>query len=354
MRGITDKLLITGSLGILVIGSSVSYAGTNPFKKSKDYNFDSNVAWYESNDAALKSGSVPDGSDTNYYHLNIDKYRLMLRMGKNDPSGELENTRLLAGLAIAEVKADGNRLPVFDGCLQNQQNPGKKLKQNALVANDVCINAGGGGDFVINLDDQTRNILKKAKTLVFVVEPYGRPVKLTFSMSGYAAIMANINKPVPPPVVKKPEPEPEPVIVKAKPKSVIARPKPAAAKVRPKPKSEPVKTCYARAPANFKQAIPAMAYPCNDAAKKSTAKTKISARVEQEKKKVAALKASKQKQRSKQEEAADDKREADWDKKQKDLWISRCERHWEKGRSPCFCEKYLSQAPAGVKNTCIN
>ncbi|RDH82594.1 MAG: hypothetical protein DIZ80_09930 [endosymbiont of Galathealinum brachiosum] len=341
MVGVTNKRVVGSILGILLVVSNFSsFAGVNPFKKSKNYTFGADAAWYENNNTAIKSGSVRDGSDTNYYHLNIDKYRLLLRMGKNDPSGELENTRLLDGLAIAEIKTDGRRLPIFNWCLQNQQNPGKKLKQNAIVANDVCINAGGGGDFVINLDKESHNILKSANVIEFIIEPYGRPVKLTFTMSGYAPLMAKINKPVPPPapVVKKVEPKPAPV--------VVAKPKP-----RPKPK--PVKMCYARPPIDFKSAVPAIAYPCKNEARKSNAETKISARVEHEKKKMAAeLKAADDEKLARQKSVEDNKREAEWDAKQSALWVSRCERHWAKNRSPCYCEKYMDQAPEGVVNTC--
>lgn len=196
MRVVMNKLVVASVSVFLLLMSFTGHAVVNPFKKSKNYTFSSNVSWYEHNSAAIKSGSTRDGSDTNYYHLNIDKYRLMLRLGKNDPSGELENTRPLDSLAISDISIDGRRLPIFSWCLENQQNPGKKLKQNSVVANDVCINAGGGGDFIINLDDETRNLLKNAKKLEFTIEPYGRPVKLIYTMSGYAPIMAKINKPV--------------------------------------------------------------------------------------------------------------------------------------------------------------
>jgi len=339
VRGVTNNI-VGGVFIFLLTLSSAGNAVVNPFKKSKNYTFGSNVSWYEHNNAAIKSGSARDGSDTNYYHLNIDKYRLMLRLGKNDPSGELENTRPLDSLTISNVSVDGRRLPIFGWCLENQQNPGKKLKQNAVVANDVCINAGGGGDFIINLDTETRNILKSANKLEMVIEPYGRPVKLVYTMSGYAPIMAIINKPVVVPVAKKP-------VVKAVPKPVVV--------VKPKPKSKPkpVKMCYARPPVDFKSAVPAMSYPCKDELKKSNAETKVSARVEHEKKKMTAeLQAANEEKLARQKSVEDNKREVEWDAKQNELWISRCKRHWAKNRSPCYCEKYLELAPAGVNNTC--
>ncbi len=349
MRGVVNKLVVGGmSWLFLVMFSLGSYAGVNPFKKSKNYQFGADVIWYENNDSAIKSGSIRDGSDINYYHLNIDKYRLLLRLGKNDPSGELENTRRLSNLAISDMAIDGRRLPLFSWCLQNQQDPGKKLQQNAVVVNDVCINAGGGGDFVINLDKETREILKQANRLEFIVEPYGRPIKLMFNMSGYASILVKINKPVLPVVVKE-MPEPVPVVVKPSPE-LKPEPKP---KSRPKARPKPVKMCYARPPADFKAVISAMAYPCKDASRKLDAETKISVKVGREKKRMAAkMQAVSDEKLTRQKSAEDDKRKAEWGIRQNALWISRCKRHWAKNSSPCYCEKYLDQAPAGIENTC--
>ena len=350
MQAMAKKLLVSSMIGLLWIVSGASLAANNPFKKSKTYTFGSSVPWYEHNDTAIKSGSVRDGSNMNYYHLNINKHRLLLRLGKNDPSGELENTRPLENLAISDVKVDGRRLPLFDWCLQNQQNEGKKLKQNAVVANDVCINAGGGGDFIINLDDRSRAILKASKTVEFSVEPFGRVVKLNYSMAGYAPIMAKINKPVPPPVIKKPKPRPKPVVVKAKPKP---KPKPVVVKAKPRPKPKPAKVCYARAPEEFKSAVQAVKFTCGNKASKSRAEHKIAESVVTEKKKRNAERLAAENEKLVRELSTEDgKREAVWEKQQAKLWIKRCERHWAKKTSPCYCEKYLAQAPPGVKNTC--
>ncbi len=341
-----NKRVLASFGGLMLMVFSVSHAGMNPFKKSKNYVFGPDISWYEHNDTAVKSGSVRDGENTNYYHLNIDNDQLLLRLGRNDPSGELENTRLLENLSIVEVSVDGRPMPLFNWCLRNQQNPGKKLKQNAIVANGTCVNAGGGGDFIINLDSGTSKLLYSAKMLEFVVEPYGRGVKLSYSMLGYAPVMDVINKPVPLPKVKKSTPKPVAVVAKPKPKAKV---KP---KVRPKPKAKPkpVKNCYAKPPGEYKSQISTLSYPCNDNKKKASAESKISARVKQEKE---SQKAEANAEREMRQRAREDtKREAEWDSRQSNLWISRCKKHWSKNSSPCYCEKYLSQAPAGVKNTC--
>jgi len=345
-----NKQGLTALFCLLLMFSNVSYGGMNPFKKSKNYVFGPDVVWYEDHNVAIKSGSVQDGSDTNYYHLIIDNDQLLLRLGKNDPSGELENTRRLDNLSIVRVNVDGRPLPLFKWCLQNQQDPGNRLKQNAIVANGVCINGGGGGDFIINLDRSTVEILYRSKMLEFVVEPYGRRVKLVYSMLGFSPIMDIINKPAP--VVKKPAPQPM-VIVQPESAPEI---KPDKIKPKAKAKPKPLKTCYARPPAEYKSKVPVADYPCNDAVKKASAEAKVTAGVKQIKQnkaaaQKAALAAEKQK-KAREQSNKDAKRETEWDSKQASLWISRCKVHWARNKSPCYCQKYLEQAPKGVKNTC--
>jgi len=335
--GLTSKFIITSLLSLLIALPGASNAGINPFKKSKDLTFGSGTPWYESKDSITKSGSARDGSDTNYYHLNVNKHRLLLRLGKNDPSGKLLNTRRLDTLAIADVEVDGQRLPIFDWCLSNQHNVTKKLKQNTVVVNDTCINAGGGGDFIINLDEQTKNILKTAKTLSIIVEPYGRPLRLSYNMSGFKELMTKLDAPAPVAVVKAPKP----VI----PVAVIME--------QPKPKPKPVKMCNAKAPEGFRSAITAIAYPCNNTAKKASAVAKINTRVAQEKKKMAMeLEAANREKLARQKAVEDNKREIEWDMQQAEIWVKRCEKHWAKGNSPCYCEKYIDRAPAGITSSC--
>ncbi|VAW59062.1 hypothetical protein MNBD_GAMMA11-1312 [hydrothermal vent metagenome] len=354
MCGLLSKLFFC-SLSLLLLVPSVSLASVNPFQKSKSYNFGADVSWSEHNGAAIKSGSVQDGGDTRYYHLNINKRRLRLRLGKNNPDGELGNTRQLESLAIADVMVNGRRLPVFDWCLHNQRNPGKKLKQSAVVANNTCLNVGGGGDFIIRLDARTRDILKKSDTLTFIVEPFGRPVKLRYSLSGFAAIMVKIDRPViKPKPARKPVPVSKPVVRANKPEP---RPRrvPATVKVKPVPAVKPgpvvkkVKMCNALPPADFRPQVKSVAYPCANSAKKLSAEKKVLELVKEKQREVEAAQES---EHQRLKAAAESERNVDWDNKQAELWISRCDRHWKKGTSPCYCDKYIKSAPPGVKSTC--
>jgi len=333
--------LIITIIGLLCFSISAQ-AGMNPFKKTKNYKFENDVSWYSKEGAAVKSGSVNDGSVTLYYHLNITKDRLRLRLGKNDPSGALENTRNLNKLAIVDVLLDGRRFSLFDWCLSNQERPGRKLKLGAMVNNDACVNMGGG-DFIMTLDNEAREQLKAAQKIEFIVTPYNRPVKLTYTMAGFASIMSEIDKPVPPPVVKKVAPK---IVVKAKPK-----PKPKV-KSKPKPKKI-VKKCFAKVPDDFSSAVKSATYPCGNKAKKTAAEKKVAEMVEIEKQKMAAeLERVRQEEEALKKASINNKREIEWAKKQKEIWVKRCSKHWNKGISPCFCEKYFDQAPPGVINSC--
>ncbi|MDQ1362694.1 MAG: hypothetical protein QG652_554 [Pseudomonadota bacterium] len=316
----------------VLLGSLAVSAATNPFKKTKDNQFNDSVAWYFKDGTAIKSGSEPDGDDVLYYHLHINKNQLRLRFGKNDPSGDLENTRSFDELEIIDVTVDGQRLKRFQWCLDNQSQLASSLKQNSPVANGACVNAGGG-DFIIALDDETRERLMKGRNMEFITAPYGRPIRLGYTLTGFAkgygAIIAPPPPPPPPPaaVAETPKPEPKPVVIK---------------------------TCYAEAPEEMRTAVKPVAYTCNDQAKKAAAESAIQSQVSAEKKKRKEAEAERQRIEAERlkEESERKSQESEWEKKQTEMWIDRCQKHWSKGTSPCYCAPYIDQAPAGVVSTC--
>ena len=319
------------TLSSLLLCSLAASAGTNPFKKTKDYQFGDNIAWYFKDGAAIKSGSEPDGGDTLFYHLKINKNQMRLRLSKNDPSGELENTRAFDDLEIVELSVDGKRLGRFQWCLDNQAVLAPTLKQNSLVVNGTCTNTGGG-DFIVVLDEESKERLMKSRTIEFVVVPYGRPVRLIYTLSGFTKGYSAIIAPPPPP-------PPPPVAVVAAPK---AEPKPI------------TKTCYAEAPNEFQGAVQSIAYICDDMAKKVTAETTIQTLVSAERKKRKEAEAERQRVEAERKKGESQLKsvESDWDKKQTEMWVDRCQKHWAKGVSPCYCVAYLDHAPVGIVNTC--
>ena len=172
----------------------------------------------------------------------------------------------------------------------------------------------------------------KARNIEFVAAPYGRPVRLSYTLTGFAKGYAAIIAPPPPP------PAPAPVVEAAK----------------SEPKAAVIKTCYADAPEEFLNAVKSIAYICDDKAKKATAEATIQAQVSTARKKQKdaeaerlRLEATKQK-----EESAFKTVESEWDKRQTEVWVERCQKHWTKGVSPCYCLPYIDHAPAGVENTC--
>lgn len=318
-------------ISLIFIGISSSFAAVNPFKKTVDYVFEDKFAWYFKDGEVIKSGRVSEGANSLFYHLNINKERLRLRFSQNDPSGELPNTRMLDNLVIDDVLIDGQRLARFQWCLDNQEGAGPSLAQYARTPNNTCVNSDG--DFIIQLNAETKDQLATAQYVEFVVEPYGRPIRLVYGMGGYAAALSELEKPEP--------------VVEVKPvEKAIAKPK-----VSVVTKVE--KTCEAKPPAAMESKINLIKYPCSDANKKAAAIKQMNTEVAQYKQKQLAEEQKKQEIRAAvKKPVAVTEREQEWEARQQEIWLSRCKKHWERGASPCYCEKFLSLAPAGVKNTC--
>jgi len=338
MKNMWSALLIL--FGVYFV--QTSYASNNPFKKDKAYHFGSDVTWHKKADTAVKSGQVRGRNETLYFHLTVNEKQLKLRLSKNDISGDILNSRHLQNLTIKDIRLDERRLAVFQWCLDNQERPSRYLKQYAFVPSDTCINADG--DVIIQLDKNTRNSLQRAKQITFVLEPFSREETVSFDLQGLDTIMAKIKPPV---VVAKPV------------KKVFVVHKKNLKQVKPRPKKVVVplkkpKICHAKPPAEFKQQVKSIAYPCNNKTKKSKAHAVIAAKVAAEKEKIAKLEAEKEKRLEMQRvvDEEDARREEEWAIKQKARWIARCQKHWAKGTSPCFCKKYIKEAPTGVKNTC--
>ncbi|MFW2372354.1 MAG: hypothetical protein ACN4GM_04480 [Gammaproteobacteria bacterium] len=308
-------------------------AGKDPFKKNKDYKFLGDTSWYKKGSSVLKAGRVKESGDTFYYHLSVNSKHMRLHLGKNDPSGELKDTRQLDYMSITEVAVDGKTLARFKWCLNNQDGASNSLKKHAKVAGGTCVNAGD--DFYIKMDDKTLKQLMSAKTISFAIEPFGDSVKLTYGMNGFAGLMKELKKPV---VAKKPN---KPIKVN-KPK-----------KPRPVVKTEP--TCYAQPPAQFKSSVKNIAYPCGNAGKKSAATKSVNQMVDkQRKQQQAALDRKRVQDNMPKHTEITSEEELEFEKKQAERWITRCQIHWGKGVSPCYCKKYMKFAPAGVQDDCAN
>lgn len=310
----------------------------NPFKKTKTYHFGSDISWQQKGGAVVKSGKEVERGDTLSFHLSINNKQLKLRLSKNDPSGDIVNSRRLNNLVVKDVRVDGRRLPVFQWCLLNQEQPSSYLKQYAVVPGDVCVNMDG--DLFVRMDNKTLSLLMRARQLTFVLEPFRREETVEFDMQGFNEIMRRLY----PPAQPKPKARAVPKVVKSVSTPVV--------KSRAKPKAS--KICYAKAPAEFKKQVKPVSYPCDNKSRKSKAEASIAAQVEVLKQKKAEVEAEKQRklEAMRKAEDADKKRQIEWEKMQRTMWVGRCQKYWIKGVSPCFCEKYMDEAPGGVKNTC--
>jgi len=313
-------VIYAAAVALTATSLSVS-AGKDPFKKNKDYKFLDDSRWYKKGSNVVKAGSTKESGDTFYYHLSVNSKQMRLHLGKNDPSGELKDTRQLDYMSIIEVAVDGKTLARFKWCLNNQDGASNSLKKHAKVAGSTCVNAGD--DFVIKLDGKTLKQLMSAKTVSFELEPFGDTVNLTYGMKGFAGLMKQVKKPV---VAKKAN--------------------------KPKPVAKPARTCYAKPPAEFKSSVKSMAYPCDNSGKKSAATKSVNQMVEKQRQKQAAVARQRAQANMPKHTEITSEEELEFERKQAERWITRCQIHWGKGVSPCYCKKYMKFAPAGVQDDC--
>lgn len=315
-------VIYAAAIVLTAISLTVS-AGKDPFKKNKKYDFLDDINWYQKNSMLVKAGSVREYGDTFYYHLSVNTKQLRLHLGKNDPSGESNNSRQLDYISIIDVTVDGETLPRFKWCLNNQlAGASSSLKKNARVTGGSCVNAGD--DFMIKLDDKTFKQLMSAKTIGFEIEPFGNTINLSYSMGGFADLMTQMNKPV---VVAKKVETPKPVVKKER-------------------------TCYAQPPAEFKSSVKRIAYPCDNNTRKTAASQSIDQMVAKQRQQQAALVKKPQQATGRKVSENRSQEEMEFERKQIERWVTRCRSHWDKGVSPCYCQKYLKFAPAGTQDSC--
>ncbi len=332
-------------LSILLILTSVffmplSQAAFNPYKKDVNLHFDESIPWKFSNNQAVKSGQNKDRGEINYYHLKINHKRILLRLGRSDPSGNAENTRPLDALDIIDVMIDGQRLPLFQWCMDNRstQAENKVFRPGTVVKNDICSNSGGG-DFVIKLDGTSRRLLSQGKALQFMTRPYKAQENISYDLSDLPPLLERMAR----------AENPRPVAKKVVEKKAVRKPKPVA---KPKVKKT-AKLCQAKPPLEYKAKISAVSYPCNNALRKTTAEKRIHDHVQIEKQKQAAETEHRRAASARKQAESEMKQQSKkWETMQDSMWVVRCKKHWDSGISPCYCRRVLSQAPAGTVDTC--
>ncbi len=313
---------------------------------------------------ASKSGSVNNYKHTYYYHLNINQNQLNLKLTVKDDGNDQEHALETDNLIILNVSIDDKRLSLFKWCLENQRSPSEYLLQSSEVKDAACSSLKGKGKFSMRLDNKTKRLLVKAKNIEIAIIIDNEKRNLVYSMTGFSDVMYQVDSRLAPaPVVKK-----------------IAK---VVDKVKKSNKNKGIKKtdniCFIRPASAYKVVVSAIPYPCGDELKKAMAQGYVAAHVEQEKKKrkkiLAAIAIKKEKalaakrskkakkikeqeekklalKKEKSEKEVTRERDIEWDIGQSVMWIGRCKKRWEKGFSPCFCRKYISQAPASVEDTC--
>jgi hypothetical protein len=302
----------------------------NPFAKARNINFD--AEWDIKGKTATKSGS----DSGTFYHLFYDKKQLRLRMtgGAEDSDATVKKYEKFA---VEDVQVDGERLPIFQWCLKNQQRHARFLQQGLSVRNNICVNDGAKGAFIMRLNVATVESLKKGSKLSFVISPFRSSMTVTFDVSDFDTLAGKLGAKV----------------IKA------------AAKA-------PAKKCEVTPPKGFSE-IGGVGYICGDDASKAEANAAITVIVNEERERRIKKKQAEKAKRQKESEAK--RKELAAKKAQEERvaaeaaalaasaaqqeaigsvinnkMIAVCKKKWAAGEHRCYCEKYLDQAPAGIKS----
>ncbi len=321
------------------------WASNNPFDKGVDINIGSDREWVIKDKAMTRSGS--EAGD--FYHFSYDRKQIRLRITDSVNDDET-SARQYQQFTVEDIQVDGQRLPLFQWCLVNQEGHSRSLQQGMKVKQDVCVNQGEQGTFTMRLNAATLEALNDGKTLSFMLKPFRLPVNVNIDISDFSTASARLAaelRPVQKPKAIAPEKKVAPVMEKV----AVA------------------KKCSARAPKGFNK-IKSVEYVCADGAAKTKAEADINAQVE----KVRAIEAKQTAEKELKRKQA----EAEQAEKQKaeqarlaaeqaalaeieasklqvsaeitDKMLAVCMKQWQKGQHRCYCEKFLEHAPEGIES----
>ncbi len=343
--------------------SNATHAGFNPFNKDKTFVFGAEAPWRANKTDVVKSGLNKHKGNNYYYHLSINKQRLLLQLSKNDADGTIKNSWPLETLEIFDVSVDGVTLSQFQWCLDNRINPASYpiLTKDTVVKNNVCTTNTNDGNFIINLNKNSLSAIKHAAKLQVIIKLDKRITTLNYNMKGFDSAFNEFTS----------QQETQAKTVANTP----TKNKKTALKEKPE-----VKTCLVKAPAKYADKIKPVSYPCNDRSLQIKAKNTISSKIAlqkrkqkdkqvalQKRKKQAELKRKKQleekrlakleqkrlQEAEKKEQLERQAREKKWGKMETSMWLDRCKQKWAHGVSPCYCQSYVKEfSPKGIKNTC--
>jgi hypothetical protein len=332
-------------LAMLITSSQVIAISPNPFDKAIVVTAGHDVTWQFGEQTATKSVKGADGT---WYHLFYDGLRLRLRLTGSSQDSQYA-ARQFEEFAVYDVKIDGNRIDIFQWCLNNQEKHNRFLQQGLSVKKEVCQNLGEQGSYVMRLTKETIDALDKGNVIEYELKPFRTKVLVKFSIDDFdnefkkqyeAKLAASQSKADPAP---------------AAPVATVAAPKP---KLKPKPK------CKIGPPEGFSE-VKTISYDCDDVAAKNSARASVDSEVNKIREKRNKAEAELERKR-KQAEAARLAKEEALRKEQEALaasaaiqaelstdiatkMIAVCEKNWAEGEHRCYCEKYIKYAPANIK-----
>ncbi len=323
---------------LLISTQALAAGGANPFNRSVETTIGANVSWQYKNDTAVKTARDSLDSDT-YYHLMFDGKLLSLKLS-GDKANTPESARHFEQFAVNDVKIDGQRIPLFQWCLDHQEKQSRFLQQGLTVEKNICENRGENGLFTMTLNRNTLDALKKGKTLSFVLKPFRTTNIVNLSLADFSSMVAR----------------------------VMPERTPAKAEAKPSKSTAATSICTVKPPPGF-ETIKPVQYPCNSVVDEGRAHTAMEEQVSQVRKTREAEKEKKRKaeiEKKKKEEEARHKLELQQQReaaaiaasklKQQELkkeieskMLAMCKSAWGRGENRCYCEKYIDQAPANIK-----
>lgn len=322
-----------------------AFNSDNPFAKNDTVSIGKDVQW-KINKQTLQAVKTAADSKGNYYHLSFDRRSIIVSI-TTDEGGNAPKS--FNQLEVKNLKIDGKQNALFNWCLNNQQRHNRFLQQGLTVKKNVCTIDGVNGSFAMQLDKRTLDSLVNGKRLSVMLKPFRTPVELNYDISDFKDMQLALT---------------------AKQAKAVAV-KPAS--------SQGASKCWAGPPAKYKSIKP-VEYDCNDASAKKEAEAWITKLVNKEKakevdaEKLAAAKAAekekqkklaekqRQKQLAEQKKMADIKQQeaaaiAASEAKQASLnneitqkMVGVCNKFWSKGEHRCYCQKYISHAPADIQS----
>jgi hypothetical protein len=338
-------------LGILVTSGQAAAISNNPFDKAVIVNAGNDVSWQFGEQTATKSVKGPDGT---WYHLFYDGLRLRLRL-----TGSAEDSqyglRQFDDFAVNDVRIDGDRVELFQWCLNNQERHSRFLQQGLAVKKEICQNQGEQGTFVMRLTKDTIASLNSGNVIEYELKPFRTTVKVKFSIDDFDKVNSEFKKQQDAKLAAKQKAE-------AEARAAAAATAPAAAIVV-KPKPKPKARCMVGPPEGFSE-VKTIEYDCDDVAARTRAQASVDS-------KVSAIKAQRKKaaaeaeRKRKEAEAARLAKEEALRKEQEALaasaalraelssdiakkMIAVCEKKWAEGEHRCYCEKYIQFAPPNI------